>query len=112
MIYWVELHARTGQGDEVLHVLQALCTTTRVEPGALMYGFHRVSGDADRIVLYERYRDEAAAAFHMESGPVQEALHRFDGLLRVVQEFARARLLFGGDLAHIFADLGERSFAA
>jgi len=82
MIYWVELHARAGQGDEVLRVLQALCTTTRAEPGALMYGLHRVGGDADRIVLYERYRDEQAAAFHMQSAPVQQALRVFEGLLR------------------------------
>ncbi len=82
MIYWVELHARPGRGEEVVNLLQGLARSTRAEPGALAYGIHRVNDDADRIVLYERYRDDASAALHMESTPVREALQRFDGLLR------------------------------
>lgn len=81
MIYLVELQARPGQASLVIEQLRQLRESTAREPGAVAYLIHRAVDDADRVVLYERYADQASADAHMASEPVQKALEAFDGLL-------------------------------
>ena len=44
-----------------------MTAASREEPGCVTYVPHFVDGDADTVVLYEQYRDEAAVEAHRAS---------------------------------------------
>jgi quinol monooxygenase YgiN len=50
--------------DEVAEILRQLTEASRKEPGCISYIPHRVEGDPDAVVIYEQYRDRAAADAH------------------------------------------------
>ncbi len=95
-----ELHARPDAAEAVQQQLQALVAATSAEPGAVIYSVYRDDADAQRFIVHELYRDEAARAAHLASAPLQAALAAFDQLLA-----APPRLTFGTLLgAHVAAD--------
>jgi len=81
MIFLAELQARPDSADAVLDILHRLAAQTAAEPGAAIYLFHQSAQDPTRIVLYERYRDAAAADAHMGSAHVRAAIETFGPLL-------------------------------
>lgn len=50
--------------DEIAAILQLLTAASRQEPGCVTYVPHFVDGDAGTVLIYEQYRDEAAAEAH------------------------------------------------
>ncbi len=50
--------------EEVRELLTELATASRKEPGCVSYIPHFVDGDSATVLIYEQYRDEAAADFH------------------------------------------------
>jgi quinol monooxygenase YgiN len=50
--------------DEIEHILRELTAASRQEPGCVTYVPHFVDGNADTVVIYEQYKDEAAAEAH------------------------------------------------
>lgn len=58
------LKAKPGQGEALVTALQAITPEVRKEPGNHAYTVHQASDDADTIVMYEQYADEAALAAH------------------------------------------------
>ncbi len=50
--------------NEIASVLESLALASRQEPGCVSYVPHWVEGDAATVLIYEQYRDEAAAEFH------------------------------------------------
>jgi quinol monooxygenase YgiN len=80
-IFYCELRAHSGQGPAVLQVLDQLILDTKNEPGAVLYAVHRDTIDPDRLIVYERYRDQGAGNAHMESAGVKRALEAFVPLL-------------------------------
>jgi len=72
--------------EEVGEMLRVLTEASRQEPGCVSYIPHRVEGDPDTVVIYEQYRDSAAADAHRQSahfkqyavcGLYQKMLERF-----------------------------------
>jgi quinol monooxygenase YgiN len=53
--------------DEISEILRQLADASRQEPGVVHFIPHRVEGDPDTVVIYEQYKDAAAADAHRQS---------------------------------------------
>lgn len=53
--------------QEIAEILRALTAASRQEPGCVNYVPHYVEGDPDTVLIYEQYKDEAAADAHRHS---------------------------------------------
>jgi quinol monooxygenase YgiN len=53
--------------SEIAETLRALTLASRQEPGCITYVPHYVDGDRDTVLIYEQYRDTAAAEAHRNS---------------------------------------------
>lgn len=62
--FTVRMTFRSDDRDEIAQILRELARLTRQEEGCVTYIPHVVDGNPDTIVIYEQYRDEAAAEFH------------------------------------------------
>jgi quinol monooxygenase YgiN len=62
--FTVRLTFRPDDREEILQILRELTRLSRQEPGCVSYIPHSVEGDQDTIVIYEQYRDPAAAEAH------------------------------------------------
>lgn len=95
-----ELHAKPEAAEAVEQHLRALVASTSREPGSVIYSVYRDQANAQRFIVHELYRDEAARDAHLASAPLQAALAAFDSLLA-----APPGLTFGTLLgAHVAAD--------
>lgn len=52
---------------EIAEMLKALAEASRQEPGCVTYIPHCVEGEPNTVLIYEQYRDEAAAEAHRHS---------------------------------------------
>ncbi len=52
---------------EIEAILHELAKASSAEPGCVSYNTHFVEDDADTVVIYEQYRDEAALDAHRAS---------------------------------------------
>jgi quinol monooxygenase YgiN len=50
--------------ENVSDILRQLALASREEPGCVSYVPHTVEDDPNTVVIYEQYRDRAAAEFH------------------------------------------------
>ena len=50
--------------DFIAEILPPLTAASRKEPGCISYIPHFVEGDANTVLIYEQYKDEAALEFH------------------------------------------------
>jgi quinol monooxygenase YgiN len=75
---------------EIAEILRALTLASRQEPGCVTYIPHQVDGDRDTVVIYEQYRDAAAAEAHRQSPHFKQ--HSVGGL------YQKMRDRVGGDL--------------
>jgi quinol monooxygenase YgiN len=62
--FTVRMTFRSDDRDEIHQILRDLTRLTRQEEGCVSYIPHSVDGNPDTIVIYEQYRDEAAAEYH------------------------------------------------
>jgi quinol monooxygenase YgiN len=62
--FTVRLTFRSDDREEIHQILRELTRLSRQEDGCVSYVPHFVESDPDTIVIYEQYRDEAAAEFH------------------------------------------------
>jgi quinol monooxygenase YgiN len=62
--FTVRLTFRSDDREEIHQILRELTRLSRQEPGCVSYVPHLVESDPDTIVIYEQYRDEAAAEAH------------------------------------------------
>lgn len=53
--------------QEIAEALRALTLAARGEPGCVSYVPHTIEGDPDTVLIYEQYRDSAAAEAHRHS---------------------------------------------
>ncbi len=65
--FTVRLKFKAEDRDEIREALRALTEASRKEPGCVTYIPHIVDGDADTILIYEQYKDAAAADAHRAS---------------------------------------------
>ncbi len=62
--FTVRMTFRSDDREEIHQILRELTRLSRQEEGCVSYIPHSVESDPDTIVIYEQYRDEAAAEFH------------------------------------------------
>jgi len=53
--------------EEIAELLRQLTEASRKEPGCISYIPHRVDSDPDAVLIYEQYKDSAAADAHRHS---------------------------------------------
>ena len=53
--------------QEIADALLKLTAASRQEPGCVTYVPHRLQDDPDMVLIYEQYRDDAAAEAHRQS---------------------------------------------
>lgn len=53
--------------EEIAEILRALTAAARQEPGCASFIPHVVEGNPDTVLIYEQYRDAAAAEAHRQS---------------------------------------------
>ena len=62
--FTVRMRFSAADHDEIAEVLRKLTEASRQEPGCVTYVPHFVEGDANTVVIYEQYADEAALDHH------------------------------------------------
>ncbi len=62
--FTVRMNFRSDDREEIIQILRELTRLSRQEEGCVSYIPHSVDGNPDTIVIYEQYRDEAAAEHH------------------------------------------------
>lgn len=68
MLVWlVKCRAKPGRGGELLAATMENARASNREPGVARFDVLRDSGDPDRIVIVEAYRDAEAPARHKDS---------------------------------------------
>jgi quinol monooxygenase YgiN len=77
--------------NEIAEMLRALAVASRKEPGCITYIPHCVQGDPDTVLIYEQYRDEAAAEAHRHSEHFTK--YAVGGLYQRMRERAREDLM-------------------
>ena len=65
--FTVRMTFRPDDREEIAQVLRELARLSRQEPGCVSYIPHQVESDPDTILIYEQYKDEAAADAHRAS---------------------------------------------
>jgi quinol monooxygenase YgiN len=76
---------------EVAETLRALTLASRQEPGCVTYIPHYVDSDRDTVLIYEQYRDAAAAEAHRNSAHFKE--HAVGGLYQKMRDRVREDLI-------------------
>jgi quinol monooxygenase YgiN len=62
--FTVRMTFRSDDRDEIVQILRELTRLSRQEDGCVSYVPHFVESDPNTILIYEQYRDEAAAEHH------------------------------------------------
>lgn len=70
--------------ERVVEMLRELATASRQEPGCLNYIPHLVEAGPTAVVIYEQYRDRAAADFHRTTPHFQK--FAVGGLYQLMRE--------------------------
>jgi quinol monooxygenase YgiN len=65
--FTVRMNFRPDDREEIAQVLRELTRLSRQEPGCVSYIPHQVEADPDTVLIYEQYKDEAAADAHRAS---------------------------------------------
>lgn len=61
---------KAGKMEEAVKVLKEIVPKVKkAEPGCLVYVPHRVRGEDNTIIFYEKYRDEEALKVHSSNAP-------------------------------------------
>lgn len=77
--------------EEIAEILRALTLASRAEPGCVTYIPHAVEGDPDTVLIYEQYRDMAAADEHRQSAHFKR--YAVGGLYQRMRERSREDLV-------------------
>jgi quinol monooxygenase YgiN len=65
--FTVRMTFRPDDREEIVQTLRDLTRLSRQEPGCVSYIPHSIESDPDTILIYEQYKDQAAADAHRDS---------------------------------------------
>jgi quinol monooxygenase YgiN len=77
--------------QEIAESLRRLAEVSRQETGCVTYIPHSVQGDPDTVLIYEQYRDDAAAEAHRQSDHFKK--YAVGSLYQRMRERAREDLI-------------------
>jgi quinol monooxygenase YgiN len=81
IVIFTRLTARPGRRADLLAAFAPLLGAVADEPGTEAFIMHTARDDADVVLFYEAYRDEAALAVHRESEAVRSVVPLLGELL-------------------------------
>jgi quinol monooxygenase YgiN len=64
--FLVRMRFDAGDRDAIEATLRSLAAASRLEPGCISYVPHFVEGDANTVVIYEQYKDEAIGGLYQK----------------------------------------------
>jgi quinol monooxygenase YgiN len=76
--------------EDISEILRQLTEASRQEPGCVSFIPHRLEADPDTVVIYEQYRDAAAADAHRQSAHFKQ--FAVGGLYQKMRERSREDL--------------------
>jgi len=82
--FTVRMKFRSEDRERVAELLTTLARASRQEPGCVSYIPHTVDGEPDTVVIYEQYKDQAAADVHRASAHFKD--HVVGGLYQMMLE--------------------------
>ena len=91
IVIFTRLTARPGRRADLLAAFAPLLDAVADEPGTEVFVMHTARDDADVVLFYEAYQDEAALATHRESEAVRAVIPRLGDLLVAPPEITYAR---------------------
>lgn len=62
--FTVRMRFESEEHDAIAEILRELTLASRQEPGCVSYIAHFLDGDANTVLIYEQYADEAAVEAH------------------------------------------------
>jgi quinol monooxygenase YgiN len=62
--FTVRMRFNPDDHAEIERILRELTAASRKEPGCVSYVPHFIDGDANTVLIYEQYKDEAAVEAH------------------------------------------------
>jgi quinol monooxygenase YgiN len=62
--FTVRMRFSPDDHDDIERILRELTRLSRHEPGCVSYIPHFIDGDANTVLIYEQYQDEAAVEAH------------------------------------------------
>jgi quinol monooxygenase YgiN len=71
----VTIKAQTGKGAELAEAYKGRCTEVMAEPGCEQFEVFRSVLDPDKLVLLERWSDQAALGAHARRNAARPPLH-------------------------------------
>ena len=86
------LKAKSGKGELLRNELLNLVETSRVEDGCIQYTLHESVENKDTFVFYERWKDEEALAFHINTDHYKYCSQQTEQLLEK-QELYRLQIV-------------------
>lgn len=75
------LIAKSGKGELLRTKLLNLVEASQVEDGCIQYTLHESVDNKETFVFYERWKDEKALAFHMNTDHYQSCSQQTEQLL-------------------------------
>ena len=82
--FTVRMRFHTEDLPRVRETLEQLTAASRTEPGCVTYNAHFIDGDPTCVLLYEQYRDEAAADLHRATPHFKQ--YAIGGLYQMMRE--------------------------
>jgi quinol monooxygenase YgiN len=82
--FTVRLRFDQEDHEKVSDILCHLTAASRKEPGCVSYVPHFIEGDNTTVLIYEQYKDEAAAEFHRSTPHF--AQYAIAGLYQLMKE--------------------------
>ena len=81
IVIFTRLVARPGRRNELLDAFAPFLAAVADEPGTEVFAAHTARDDADMLLCYEVYGDDAALAAHRDSDAVRDLVARLGDLL-------------------------------
>ncbi|MFZ0042003.1 MAG: antibiotic biosynthesis monooxygenase [Solirubrobacteraceae bacterium] len=89
----VRLHVIDSRREELVEALEPVRAAAESDPGTEAWIMHVDREHPNRVFIYERYRDQAAADAHDNLPVLKDALGRTEALLAEPPEVIHAEIL-------------------
>lgn len=75
------VQAKKGKETELETLLKSLFPNVKQEDGVVEYVLHRSQSDPGKFFFYEKYKNQQALDYHMNTSYLKEVFHKFNSLV-------------------------------
>lgn len=87
LIVTAKVRLQDGKADEFIEAIRTMKAKVLQDPGAVQYSLHRSTTDPNEFLLYERYEDQEAFAYHLSTDHLKTLAATIEPLMEVPGEF-------------------------